>query len=48
MKSVVALAFVTLFAAFTIATASAGWNDSQKNKWSGGAQRNCTLYGKCP
>ncbi len=48
MKLVIAFAFVTLYAAFTITAASAGWNDNQKKTWSGGAQRNCTLKGKCP
>jgi hypothetical protein len=48
MKRVIALAFATLYAVFTITAASAGWNDAQKNKWGGGAQRNCTQNGKCP
>jgi hypothetical protein len=48
VKRIIALAFATWFAAFTITAASAGWNDSQKQRWSNGAQRNCTQQGKCP
>jgi hypothetical protein len=48
VKRVIALAFVTLYAAFTITAGFAGWNDDQKKTWSGGAQRSCTEQGKCP
>lgn len=48
MKRVIALAFVALYAVFTATAASAGWNDNQKKRWSGDAQRNCTEKGKCP
>lgn len=48
MKRIIALAFATLYVGLTITAVSAGWNDGQKNTWSGGAQRNCTEKGKCP
>lgn len=48
MIRIIALAFVMLYAALTITAVSAGWNDDQKQRWSGDAQRKCTQDGKCP
>jgi hypothetical protein len=48
MKRIIALTFATLYVGLTITAASAGWNDDQKNRWSGSAQRNCVQKGQCP
>jgi hypothetical protein len=48
MIRMIAVAVATLYLGLTTTSASAGWNDDQKNRWSGNAQRNCVQNGQCP
>ncbi len=48
MARLISAALTAVYLCGAISAASAGWNDDQKTRWGGGAQRDCTEKGKCP